>query len=172
MAEEERIYTIPLRREFLKAPKTKKSKKAITTIKKFLIRHLKGKEVKIGKELNLKIWEHGKKNPPVKVKIKAIKKDNIIRTNLIDFPIEFPKSKEEKKKKEEKKETPEEKVKELVKKGEPEKKIVEEKEAKAQKEKLYKEEEKIEAEKPKIITESERAVRGKKDVKKKPKKKK
>ncbi len=101
---EERIYTIPLRREFLKAPSYKRSKKAISAIRIFLSKHMKVEEVKIGKYLNLEIFKHGRKNPPSKIKVKAIKekikiKDKdveIVRAELIDAPVE--KIKEEPKK--------------------------------------------------------------------------
>ena len=100
---EERIYTIPLRREFLKAPSYKRSKKAISTIRTFLMRHMKAEDVKIGKYLNLEILKHGRKNPPPRVKVKAIKdkikvKDKdveIVKVELINAPIE---AKEEPKK--------------------------------------------------------------------------
>jgi len=169
MADEERTYVIPLRKEFLKAPKYKRSKKAIKAIREFLTRHLKSNDVRLGKELNLDVWKHGMKNPSSKIKIHAVKKDNIIRANLIDFPIEFPKPKEKKKKEEKKKEIYDEKEKDLVKKGEPEKSTISIKE-KPHLENL--EEQKEVAEKPKIIRESTQAVRSRKDIKKKPKKKK
>ena len=100
---EERIYTIPLRKEFLKAPSYKRSKKAISTIRSFLIRHMKAEDVKIGKYLNLEIFKHGRKNPPPRIKVKAIKdkikvKDKdveIVKVELINAPIE---AKEEPKK--------------------------------------------------------------------------
>src|SRR3989344_1532691 len=99
---EERIYTIPLRREFLKAPSYKRSSKAISSIRRFLIRHMKAEEVKIGKYLNLEIFKHGRKNPPGKIKVKAVKdkikikdKDiDVVRVELINAPVEI---KEEKK---------------------------------------------------------------------------
>src|SRR3989344_7463593 len=37
----ERVYTIPLRRNFEKVPRYKKANKAIKTIKEFLVRHMK-----------------------------------------------------------------------------------------------------------------------------------
>ena len=65
----ERTYNIPLRRETLKAPSYRKAKKAITAIREFIGRHMKSGNVAVGKYLNLKVWEHGIKNPPHHVKV-------------------------------------------------------------------------------------------------------
>ncbi|MEK6834958.1 MAG: 50S ribosomal protein L31e, partial [Nanoarchaeota archaeon] len=124
---EERIYTIPLRREFLKAPSYKRSKKAISAIRIFLSKHMKVEEVKIGKYLNLEIFKHGRKNPPSKIKVKAIKekikiKDKdveIVRAELIDAPVE--KIKEEPKKEVKKEEVKAQETKQEIKVEEQEK---------------------------------------------------
>ena len=71
----ERIYTIRLRKESRKVPRYKRAKKAISAVRQFLIRHMKVQEVKILKELNQKILERGRKNPPHKVHVKAIKQE-------------------------------------------------------------------------------------------------
>ena len=104
----ERIYTIPLRKEFMKAPNYKRSKKAISAIRTFLTRHMKAEEVKIGKYLNLEIFKHGRKNPPARVKVKAIKdkekiKDKdveVVRVELVNAPVEVKIEKEKTKKEE------------------------------------------------------------------------
>src|SRR3989338_5748963 len=69
----ERIYTIPLRREFMKAPNYRKTKRSVSAVREFLQKHMKCKEVKIGKYLNFELWKHGRKNPPAKIQVKAIK---------------------------------------------------------------------------------------------------
>jgi len=105
---EERIYTIPLRKAFMKAPSYKRSAKAISAIRKFLIKHMKTEDVKIGKYLNLEIFKHGRKNPPPRVKVKAVKdkikvKDKeveIVKAELIDAPVEKEERKQEIKKEE------------------------------------------------------------------------
>lgn len=94
----ERTYNIPLRKEWLKAPRYKRAKKAVKAIREFLMKHMKSEEVKVGKHLNLKIWEHGIKNPPHHVKVNAIKYDNgVVKAELFGFKIE-EEEKEEKKK--------------------------------------------------------------------------
>lgn len=117
----ERIYNIPLRKEFLKAPKYKRTARAIKAIKSFIQKHMKNQNVKIGKYLNLEMWKHGRKNPPSKIQIKAytekIKKKDIeieyIKVELPNAPVEKPKE-EKLIKKEKKEEIPEEKKEEKV----------------------------------------------------------
>ena len=65
----ERIYTIPLRKEFQKAPSYKRTKKAVTAVREFLQKHMKNKEVRIGQYLNMELTARGRKNPPHKVKV-------------------------------------------------------------------------------------------------------
>ncbi|MBI2669219.1 60S ribosomal protein L31 [Candidatus Woesearchaeota archaeon] len=71
----ERTYTVPLRREFLKAPQYRRAKKAVTALKQFLEKHMKSKNVKLGNEVNLELWKHGIKNPPHHVKVTATKNE-------------------------------------------------------------------------------------------------
>lgn len=75
MAALERTYTIPLRRETLKTPRYKRAKKAIAALKQFGERHLKTTDIKLGKYLNMKVWEHGIRNTPHSVKVTAVKDD-------------------------------------------------------------------------------------------------
>lgn len=138
----ERVYVIPLRRETLKVPNFKKANKAAKAVREFISKHMKSDDVMLGKYLNLKIWEHGAKNPPHHVKVNAVKDDKgKVAVELVGAPKEKPKVEEKKKeaKKEEKivkeaefKEKPEEKI---------EKKIEEAKEEKAEEAKKIEQEE-------------------------------
>ena len=96
----ERTYTIPLRKEFQKAPKYKRAKKAVTAVKEFMQKHMKSKNILIGPKLNLKIWEKGIKNPPHHIKVVAIKdeKEDIVRVELFGFKFEKKEKKESKQK--------------------------------------------------------------------------
>ena len=94
----ERIYNIPLRKEFQKAPRHKKSSKAIRAIKEFVSKHMKSENVIIGKYLNNKIWENGPKNPPHKVSVKVIKDENRTKVELVDAPEEIIKEEPKKEK--------------------------------------------------------------------------
>lgn len=103
MAEElKRTYTIPLRKEFLKVPKYKRAKKAVSALKKFAMRHMKisdKKNVKIGRFLNELVWAHGIRNPPHHVKVNILKdaKENKVMLELFGKDIGFYKQKEGKK---------------------------------------------------------------------------
>jgi len=99
MAVLERTYTIPLRKEYMKAPKYKRAKKAVNAVKAFLVRHMKSEDVRLGRHLNLEIWKHGIKNPPPRIKITTQKDDKgVVRAELYGKPIEFPTEKGEQKK--------------------------------------------------------------------------
>jgi large subunit ribosomal protein L31e len=93
---EQKEYNIPLRKEFLKVPKYKRAKKAVTALKQFLQRHLKKEEVKIGSKLNEQIWEKGIKNPPHHVKVTAYVEEETIYAEKTG--VVFKREKKEKKK--------------------------------------------------------------------------
>src|SRR3989338_7854199 len=93
----ERNYNIPLRIATLKSPFHKKAKKAISTVKIFIAKHMKTTDVKIGQYLNLKIWEHGMRNPPNLVKVTATKDDKgVVFVELVGAPKPQPKVEEKK----------------------------------------------------------------------------
>ena len=103
----ERTYNVPLRREFLKSPRYRRAKKAVSALIRFIQRHMKSEEVYIGRRLNEKIWERGMKNPPHHVNIAVVKEDDgKVYAELVGFKYEKPLTEEEEKKakKEEKKE--------------------------------------------------------------------
>jgi large subunit ribosomal protein L31e len=113
MAKIERTYNIPLRKGFYKAPRYKKAKKAITTLKAFLIRHMKcePEQLKIGKRLNEEVWGKGIKNPPHHVKVLVIKDEKgIVKAELFGMKYEEPIKPEMKEEKAEKKPASEKKA--------------------------------------------------------------
>ncbi len=91
-------YIIPLRKEVMKVAKYDRTKKAVIAVRQFLQKHTKSKEVLLGKELNKKLQKGGRKNVVSKVHVKVIKDEDKYRAELIGFPIELTKDKEEKKK--------------------------------------------------------------------------
>ncbi len=91
----ERIYTIPLRKEWLKVPRNRRAKRAVNTIKAFLFRHMHAADVKLSQRLNEKVWTRGIQKPPGKIKLKATIEDGIVTARL---PEELVITKEEKKK--------------------------------------------------------------------------
>ena len=93
----ERSYVIPLRRDTLKSPPHKKAKKAVRAVREFITQHMKPTDIKIGRYLNLKLWEHGIKNPPNKIKVITTKDDKgKVFVELADAPKEQPKADEKK----------------------------------------------------------------------------
>jgi large subunit ribosomal protein L31e len=124
----EREYTIPLREKSRSVPRYKKTPKAIKTIKEFIAKHMKVEnrdlnKIKIDKDLNQFMWARGIRKHPHKIKVKAIKKEENVIVELVDYPnkLKFKKLREEKRGKEaaeslEKKKTMMEKVKDNLKK--------------------------------------------------------
>jgi large subunit ribosomal protein L31e len=107
----ERTYNVPLRKEFQKAPKYRRAKKAGMALRQFLSKHMKSDTVKIGRHLNMKLWKNGIKNPPHHVNV-AVKKfdDGVVEAELVGAPVDKKESKP--KKAETKKVEPEKKAEE------------------------------------------------------------
>lgn len=152
----EREYIIPLRKEIRKVPQYRKTEKAIKAIKEFLARHMKIydrnlKKIKLDSYVNEFMWQRGIKNPPHKIKIKAIKNsEGVVKVELVDYPnkLKFKKARAEKDEKE---------AKEIAKKRKEEKKKAEEAAKKAEEEKTP-EEKKTEETKKEV--EKEKAIAG------------
>jgi len=91
----EREYIIPLRREWVKVPRYRRTERAIKAIRTFVMRHMKlycteqeaKKLVKIGRWLNEELWSRGIRKPPAKVHVKAKKyADNRVEVELEKLP--------------------------------------------------------------------------------------
>ena len=83
-------FIVPLRRKFGKVARYRRTPKAIRAIKEFLVRHMKMyerdlKKVKLDKYLNEFIWTRGIRNPPSRVRIKAIVDGDVIRAELAEL---------------------------------------------------------------------------------------
>lgn len=98
----ERTYNVPLRKGYLNSPLWRRTERAVTEMKKFLKRHMKSEEVRIGKELNDKLWLHGIRNPPHHVKITATKDEKgVVRAELFGVKEVAEKTSEKKAEKKE-----------------------------------------------------------------------
>ncbi len=129
----EMIYAVPLKYAWL-GPHTDRTRKAVDFLKKFIIRHMKVRKVKISEELNEVMWSRGMKNPPRRIRVRAAKiSDETAWVTLPDKKFWFELEKE--KKKEEHKEEKEPEVKEEAEGYEPKKeeRKVEEKETRKEK---------------------------------------
>ncbi|MBI2208000.1 60S ribosomal protein L31 [Candidatus Woesearchaeota archaeon] len=112
----ERVYNVPLRKEYMKAPNWKRTPKAVKALRQFISKHMKSENVVIGKYANQLLWKNGIKNPPHHVRVNAVKDDKgKVTVELVDLPgkakREEAKLKEAEKKKETKKEEKEAKEK-------------------------------------------------------------
>lgn len=97
MAEIKRTYIIPLRKDWLNVPSYNRAKRAAKAVKVFLKRHMKG-DVKLGRRLNMLLWQHGAKRPPHHIKVDVIKDDkNIVTAELSGFVYEVKKVPEKEK---------------------------------------------------------------------------
>ena len=113
----------------MKAHRYKRANKAVRVLREFLQKHMKCENVLIGRYLNMKILEHGRKNIPHHVEVRAVKekikeKDKeieVVKAELVGAPIE-----EKEPEKEKKKEKVEEKeIEKIIKEKEKEKEKVE-----------------------------------------------
>ncbi len=98
----EREYIIPLRSEWRKVANYRRAGRAVKAIKKFIARHMKIPDrdltkVKMDIWLNQEVWFRGKKKPPAKIKVKAIKEGDIVKVELAELPefVRFEKAKRE-----------------------------------------------------------------------------
>jgi len=96
-------YIIPLRREWRKVANYRRTSRAVKTIKLFIARHMKipdrdVSKVKLDVYLNQEVWFRGRKKPPAKIKVRAIKEEGIVKVELVDIPqeLKFKKIKQEK----------------------------------------------------------------------------
>jgi large subunit ribosomal protein L31e len=68
---EKRTYIIPLRKEWLKVPRWRRSKRAVDALQDYVQKHTKTENVRVSTWLNEAIWKHGGKNPPAKVEVEV-----------------------------------------------------------------------------------------------------
>lgn len=78
----ERTYTIPLRRAWLKTAPHQRAKKAVATVKQFLVRHMKTENVKLGEELNKALWARGDSHPLHKITVVAKKEEDVVYAEM------------------------------------------------------------------------------------------
>ncbi len=80
-----RVYTVPLRLAWRFKHRSRRAEAASRFLRKFIARHMKVREdmVKIGNDVNEKIWSRSMNNPPSKIKVRATKDDTgVVRVEL------------------------------------------------------------------------------------------
>ena len=86
----ERVYNVPLRKGWLKAPTHKRAKKAVRTLREFLARHMKTEfeNVKVGMWANEHLWAQGTKKPPHHIQVKATKdSEGIVKAEIAELTV-------------------------------------------------------------------------------------
>ena len=93
-------FIIPLRRKFKKTARYRRTPRSIKAIKEFLVRHMKMyerdlKKVKLDKYLNAFVWARGIKNPPSRIKVRAVIDGDVVRAELAELTerLKFKKEK-------------------------------------------------------------------------------
>jgi len=89
--EESQEYVIPLRKRWKNVPRYKRAKKAVKSVKEFLVRHMNVRDgdlnkIKIDKYLNEAIWARGIRKPLSKVKVRVFKDGEVFRAELVEMP--------------------------------------------------------------------------------------
>ena len=82
---QERGYTIPLRSRTGRVPRSKRAPRAIQAVKEFVAQHLQAEEedVWIDDPVNEEIWSDGRKKPPSKLRVRAIRfEDGVVEVSL------------------------------------------------------------------------------------------
>ena len=87
---EKRRYTIPLRKEWLKVPRWRRSKRAIDALQNYVQKHTKTENVRISTWLNEAVWKHGGKNPPAKVEVEVTIENRKIQDKKTKKDIDTP----------------------------------------------------------------------------------
>lgn len=83
----EREFTVPLRASQHQPPRTERASHAITTIRRFMVRHMKGqlKDIWIDPRLNEYLWARSISRIPSKVRVKAIRfEDGLVEVDLAE----------------------------------------------------------------------------------------
>jgi large subunit ribosomal protein L31e len=87
---DKRTYTVPLRKEWLKVPRWRRSKRAVDALHSYLEKHTKTENVKISNWLNQAIWKDGGKNPPAKVEIEVKIENRKVQDKKTKKEIDVP----------------------------------------------------------------------------------
>ena len=81
--QEERIYVVPLAKDYKKAPNWNRTKRAVKTLRAFINRHMKPEALYVSQEVNERLWENGIKNPPRKIRVRVTKSvEGLVRVYL------------------------------------------------------------------------------------------
>ncbi|MBU0953503.1 MAG: 60S ribosomal protein L31 [Nanoarchaeota archaeon] len=90
-----RVYTIPLRADWLKQSRNYRAPRAISFIRGFVQKHTHVQNVLLSERLNKEIWAHTVSRPPAKIKVSVKVVDDVAHVKL-PFEPDFTKKEEKK----------------------------------------------------------------------------
>jgi large subunit ribosomal protein L31e len=122
MAENEKIFTIPLREAYKKA-EGKRVPYAARLVRSYLKTHMKSDTIKLGSKLNEELWGRSISRPPRHIRVKAFKEEGVVKAELMGFDYVDFKAKPKKERKDMKEKLMERLGPKALKKEEEEKKI-------------------------------------------------
>jgi large subunit ribosomal protein L31e len=77
-----RLYNIPLSRAWV-GPRHRRARRAVSLIRQFALKHMKGEEVRLDPEVNELIWMNGITNSPRRITVLMEKsKDDVVKVHL------------------------------------------------------------------------------------------
>ncbi len=79
---EEKVFNIPLRREWISATRIEKTKKSVIGVKKYIMKHTKATDVKISPKLNDMLWASGAKKPLKSITLKVSVSEGVANARL------------------------------------------------------------------------------------------
>ena len=85
---EERVYTIPLRKAWLKQTRIQRVPRSVNVLREFIQQHTKAESVKVSPLVNEFLWLSGIKTPPAKIKVKVSVEDGVAFARMPDEKVE------------------------------------------------------------------------------------
>lgn len=85
----EKVINVPLRKQVMKSPMYLRAKKAVSTLRAYVAKHMNvdEKNVKIGEYANKLLWKRGMKSPPHHIKVKCVSDDKgIVKAEILEAP--------------------------------------------------------------------------------------
>jgi len=107
---EERLYNVSLTGAYDR-PSSKRAKYAVNTLRSFVLKHMKSKNMNVSEMVNKLIWSRSISKPPRHIKIKTIKKDDVVYILLPDEKLKGEPTKDKKAQEKDKKKADEAKKK-------------------------------------------------------------
>lgn len=80
---EEKVFKIPLRKEWVKKPRVARVNVSVDVIRGFVSKNMKTEDIKISQMLNESLWVRGAKKPPAFAKVRVVKDDKGIVTAML-----------------------------------------------------------------------------------------